>query len=333
MNKIIQIKCQSCGSTIKSDDIHGSIVYCKGCHSYKILSESSQTLQPAFYKIYHHPENVSDTNIHIYNFFNGIGDPKVFDNLEVTVATRRYYIPIREILRDGNRHYICLNEKDCSFLEPFIRDNALDKSIVERIIDRRVEADLVSRDLKPIYRPKPENQATFLPIDVDLRRIDAIYEVDHTVISVVKYLPVSVIETNMGVIVSSGPVIFNREQIMANVKECLEKKKESKRKFKETMSALGTLSVIAVVILFLYKLLTMGITVSGFFNAILATVGLVFIGIWAIIWLGLYLIGGVILFAPIILITIFAVNFLKSSEKKSANISESEKGKRLFKIA
>lgn len=332
MSKIVQILCPSCGNTIKSDCIHGSIVYCKGCHSYKVMSGSGNMLQPAFYKIYHHPAKGLDTNKPLFDLFANIGDYKIFDKLEVELPVRRYYLPVREICNNGRRFHVCLNEIDSQFLDPFIADGVLDGTLVSSIINRREEADLVSTDLKPIYLPKTVDKTTFLPINVDMRKLDAFYGVDHKELTIVKYLPISVLDTNMGTVISSGSTILNKEQIIANVNESIEKHKKSRRKFRDILSIVGNLSIGIIILLFIYKILTIGISISGAVKAIFAAIMLFLLGVWCIIWLGLYFVGAAILFAPIILLAFFAINMLYSQKEVSDQKPDMKKGERIFNL-
>lgn len=332
MSKIVQILCPSCGNTIKSDCIHGSIVYCKGCHSYKVISGSGNMLQTVFYKIYHHPTKGLDTNKQLFDFFANIGDCKIFDKLEVELPIRRYYLPVREIYNNGRRFHISLNEIDSQFLDPFITDGVLDGTIVGSIINRREEADLISTDFKPIYIPKPVDKTTFLPIDVDMRKLDTLYGVDNKELTIVKYLPISVLDTNMGTVISSGSTILNREQIIANVNESIEMHKKSRRKFRDILSIAGNLSIGIIILLFIYKILTIGISFFGAIKAIFAAIMLFLIGIWCIIWLGLYFVGAAILFAPIILLAFFAINMFDTQKEVSGQKPDMKKGERIFNL-
>lgn len=302
-NKILHIQCSSCGHTIRSEHINGSIVYCAVCHSWKVLEKNSSSLHPVFYKIIRFEHDRRYYLQLLLDYICKNGDEKVFNKMKVTKELRRFYMPVREIGTGSNRCYVPLNISD-EKLNQYLFENG--KLPVGRYGEAFSEADtknLNMNDSKPIYAVSESEKIDFLPINVSLEKLDAMYDVNREEMLVVKYLPVFMLETNKCNFICVGANekfhVVNQEEVNKAIKPIRQKwyKRLHLDLVGGALGCTGILILVGGIIALVYTLFTSG----HFWDILLKIIGYGFLAVWCAIWLGLYILAFIITFAPVVM--------------------------------
>lgn len=339
--KILQIKCGTCGHIITSEHIHGSIIYCTSCHSYKVLYDNRSLLKPVFYKIVRFQPEERYYREMLLKFFCEHGHKKIFDCLEVIQPLRRYYIPVREIItEDGNHLYVSLNNERSELVEKlFSKDNRISVSMLSQAIREEITSDLTVNDYRPVYTLDRKDQIEILPIDVSNGKIDALYNVNSEQMLIVKYLPVFILDTNLCQILCIGSdenySIANRDEVLKAINP--EKKQSVLKKCWRSIQDWGVMLFGLGVLLSLgygvYKFFTVGFdSVESFFGTlfkiIFTALGAVFMVLWACLWLSLYVLGFALIFGPVYMF-LYCIFY----RENSGNSPNEKKGRKIMNLA
>lgn len=354
MSEIIQIKCPTCGKIIGSEDICGTIIHCPGCHSYKVLSDNRSVLKPVFYKLYPHDDDSLFTKENFYESFVDQNNSEVFNVLKLTGPLRRYYLPMRQISKDGEILQIPLNKRETAEILSLMSVKSLYDPSDKKMFDEGAVRDLVTTDFNPIYSKKKDDQVTFLPIDVSFDEIDASQGVNKNEMTIIRYLPISLLPTNLGTVVATGTgknfrVVNNSEISYAlwektrsnetDWNEIKDKVKNGAEKVKNFFSFVIGFVVLAFIIYGVYTVFTTGITIEKVMNGIgIAFISAIGLGLlWFCLvfsyFFFIFLVVGLCLIlgpAPLFLYTMLKRK--KKSANKGLSNREKNKGKRIFGI-
>lgn len=335
MREIIQIKCPSCGNVIGSEHIHGSIIYCERCNKNYVFVDSGM-LSPVFYKIYPHSEKAVDINKQFLDYFANINVIDIFSYLVVKESVRRYYVPMREV-RVGNRHFfVVLNNTDCGFLEAVCNNGEIEAADIRKGLHEARVANLTIADYKHIYEQKKEDRVEFLPIDVEIKKVDALYGINSNEITVVKYMPVSVLDTNVGTVIAVGDdevfTVVNSQEIIKDAKSFSEEKAKNKLPIKEFFTTICGIAVVTLIAYAIYEFFTFGWTFDfeSFIKLILSLITGGFIVAWCVFLGGLYFIAAVIFLLPLILLVILCVRLIK--DRKETKKVDMKNGRKIFNL-
>lgn len=298
MSELIQVKCPSCGAIISTDNIHGTISYCEYCKTYSVLDNHRSILKCVFYKIQPFSTSINEYNKGLVPALSQIGEGDIYDYLKLCSPVQRFYLPVREI-RNGNKiQVIPLNSKyrtlDLSAISSGLINNT-------GAIQQRLFQDLKTTDYNPLYIKAKKERVEFIPIDESIDKIDALYNANKDDMLIIKYLPLSVTQSNMGQIIAIGdtnPVVINEYSIKEGLEICRNNVGENKRKRFAPMRSIIGLICIAGLIAAVYKIFTTGITPGGVFSTVFSIIGILLFALWSVIWIGLYVIGAFLIFVP-----------------------------------
>ena len=327
-NKAFHIEC-SCGATIRSEHIHGSIVYCAKCRTYKVL-EGQSSLQPVFYKILRF-----DHDRHYYlelllDYICKNGDEKAFNKMKVIKDLQCIYVPVREIGTGQNRFYVPLNTSDEKLKSYLFPKGELPVSLYGDALREADTKDLNVNDFKPIYAVSQSKKTEFLPINVSIEKLDAIYGINSEDLLVVKYLPVFILETNKCKFVCIG---HNEKFHVVNQEEVDKAIKPNHQKWDKWailyligafVACVGILLLIGGIIALVYTLFTSG----HFWSILLNIIGYGLFAVWCAIWLGLYALAIIITFAPVVM---FFICLLSRTPKEK--VPNRRKGRKVLGLS
>lgn len=314
-SKIIQIVCGNCGHTITSEYIYGSIAYCTACteYKYKIVSNSQGIMKNVFYKIIRFESTDKHCREELLNFFYEHGDAKLFNDMKIKEDLKRYYLPVREIGSGKNRFYVPLNESHSELHSSLFHNNQLYVKEFNNILSEELFQPMNVLDFKPRYTHYAKDVVEFLPVNVSLDKIDALYGVDKNEMLTIKYIPLFTLKTTLCNFTCVGTgnnfYICDQENILKAI--TLKKKKSTistiigyARNFGRI---LGILACVALVGWVIYQYYT-GNVGDSFWSILFNTIGFAFIAIWSVIWIGLYIIGFLLIISPLLLLTFFIKN-------------------------
>lgn len=330
MISIIQVTCPSCGATIGPDDIHGTIVYCPKCKSYRVLANNRDVLKPVFNKIQRHIGNIIDYKNQMVNLIWKAGGQGVFEEVKPVSAFRRFYLPVREIYNGEKKTILCLNEYD-----DILHNTPLNGEIppyITNMLNESDFSDLLSIDFKPIFVKEEEDKIDFLSTDTPIDKIDILYDVKKTEMIVIKYLPITTVDTTIGRLFAIGTnhIFLINPQVISNH---MEKVREKKIEKIDKWTIIWLVVIVAILIALcigIYKFLTMGISFSDFLMGIIA--GIVYaIGIFlGIIGLSIVAIAiSLTVSIPIHTMCIILKYWIESMEGKGDDLN---KGYKVFGI-
>lgn len=289
MISVIQVTCPSCGATIGPDNIHGTMVYCPNCKSYRVVANNRDTLRPVFNKIQRHTNNIYDYKRKIVNLIWDAGGKGVFDIIKPTSEFKRFYLPVREIYRGKKKTTLCLNEYN-----NILHNSPLNGEISSDITNTLNESDfsdLLSTDFNPIFIRREEDKIEFLSTDTPMDKIDAQYDVKAADMTVIKYLPITTVDTTMGRLFAIGASqlhLINPDGIKDFMKK-MKLAKENEVGLKNHVFNLVVLGIIIALCCGVYRFLTMGISLSEF--------------IWGVVYGIVYGIAGIFFIFFLMIIT------------------------------
>jgi len=333
MSRIFQITCATCGKTITSEHIYGSIIYCDGCQSYKVLTNNRSVLKPVFYKIQRFCHDERFYREQILEFLCRNGKPDIFDRMRVTEPLRRYYVPVREICYQTGHFYIPLHEEHNDIFQELFPGNRLVTSSYNQALREELVADMNTTDYRPLYIQEESERIEFLPIDVPIEKTDALYGVSSSEMLIVKYLPVFTLGTNLGKLVCTGTdeaiAVVNWKDF--DVHYVGQKESLGKRivwRLGQLGVAAGFLTVLGAIGFGIYKVFTIGISSFGsFLMGILKVIGFALFAIIVAIEAGLLLAG---LFAIVAPIPIFLFCLFYSEPKQK--YPDRKKGRKVLRL-
>lgn len=267
---IISLKC-SCGLTISPENILGSMSYCEGCHSYKVIS-NSYSLKPVFNKIVPFVRESRYYRQLLLDYFMEKGDAKLFNRMKLDNKLKRYYVPVREIGVGSNRIIIPLNQSNKELYTGLFGEGSLGSEQLKQSLPENKFRNMVVADHKPIYNQITEDKIEFVKIDVSMDKQDYQYQVDQNESLVIKYIPVFIFETNLCNLLCIGSddnfIVWNEEEIMHAIH------KEPKKKFNLTDliflgEAIVFLAVICAIVYGIYSFFTIGLSFETFIDILL----------------------------------------------------------------
>lgn len=332
MNHVIQIKCPSCGVVITPDNIHGTIAHCGSCKSYSVLKNNQKLIKNVFYKLNKFDTDINELKKTLVEEMLEWNEEKLFKRLKLTNDIKRFYLPVREIQQGGQKKLIPLNEEYKSIDTFFLYEDEIQNWMKSSFMEKDF-TDLKTFDFKPLYVQKKEDKINFLPIDVSLDRIDALYDQQKSNILIIKYLPLTVIPTNVGEMVALGHKelkIINKPTILNKIKDLKKENEEKKYNVRSIIGGVIFLIILGGIVSAIYKILTMGITTDGFMTFIFNAIGYFLLGIWAALWIGLYAIGAIIIFVPPLLFLLNMISFQRNHSED--NMSEKERAYKNFAV-
>jgi hypothetical protein len=229
-----------------------------------------------------------------------------------------------------------LHESRNELFKGLFPNGQLPVTTYEQTLSERFTADLNVSDYRPVYVVEKQQRVEILPIDVSIDKVDAIYGGNREKMLVVKYLPVFTLGTNLCKVLCVGSdenfAVVNKGVVDNAISDSSEKEgliKQLIKKGNDWIEGIGILAVLSGIFYCLYKLFTIGI--SGFWD-IFKMIGYAFAGVllaaWCILWLALYLVGALFIFAPI-LIFILSLFYREKKEK----VPNEKKGRKIMNLA
>ena len=291
----IQIKC-GCGTTIRSENVMGSMVYCHACNSYNIITNNKLFATAVTYKITRFEGKARDCRQVLFNYFYEHGDRELFNEM-TRFSLERYYVPVREIGTGDKRQFIQLNESD-SYVSVclFPKSSVLEYSKIKSALPDSKTRDLNLADHRPLYEQRETEKVRFLPIDSSMSKIDCLYDLSHDQ-AIVRYLPVFILKTNLIDIVCIGTVesdnddsfvILNKKEVDSVIgdKKIPPLTTRIKNWLIDNVLAFAGIALIIAAIYGVYKLFTIGVTARFIFELVMN----IFAGIFMVCGTGLMLV-------------------------------------------
>lgn len=303
----LQIRC-CCGTTIMSDNILGSMVYCHACDSYNIITNSKLFASAVTYKITRFEGNARNFRKVLFNYFYEHGDKALFSEM-TSFSLERYYVPVREVGSGDKRFFVQLNETD-SYLSAtlFPTSPVINYSLVKNALPDSKTKDLNLTDHQPLYAQREAEKVRFLPIDISMSKIDSLYDLSGES-AIVRYLPVFILKTNLVDIVCIGTVesddddnfvILNKDEVdkIIGDKKIPPLAIRVKTWLKDNILDLVGVAFVISVVYGVYKLFTIGITARFLFELMLTMFGALF-GVFATAFMmGIFILALRIIFRP-----------------------------------
>lgn len=259
MTELHQIMCHTCGNVIDSRFIRGTIVYCDSCRSYRVLAGNRSVMKPVFYRIVKFPDfDTARYEEFVRKYVGSVGEGKkptgavskiskminredggkeavtktgrkLLKGLKVQ-SVKMYYMPTRELGDGEGRFYVPVTTERKEIFAPLFKEEKLP---TEPALDRPNAEDLdVSYQYKT-SRSFQGIQVDFLPVNVSLDKVDALYGADKNSIQVIKYLPIVEVATNYGTFtlfaVGDEPRLINKKEIDKQLSEAVYKQNSMKR--------------------------------------------------------------------------------------------------------
>ncbi len=301
MKDIIRISCDSCGATIGSSDIYGSIVHCPGCHSYKIISDSVGTLKPVFYRISRFSGTANLCTERLMKRIAEICTAAAIKKLKPGTSVKRLYIPVREYGIGVRRYYIPLNDERKDLISVIFPNG---KRYTNNIpIKEQDFSDLSVIDYRPVYEQIECDKIEMLPANVPVAKVDAMNGVEPGEMLVVKYLPVFTLGTFYGTLVCIGTEsdfeIQNDEILKESIEDVVNWKNKILKKIYSVPMILMYVGCAMIIIIILLDIIKNGFSISHIINALLMAVVIFFGAVFGVIIAAIIVIFSLACFAPI----------------------------------
>lgn len=323
---IIQLRC-NCGTTIRSENVMGTMVYCHACDSYNIITNNELFQQATSYRITRFKGKARDFRQVLFNYLYENGDVGLFNRM-TSFTLDRCYMPVLEIGTGDRRQFVQLNETDYVSKRIFKTKDTLEYLLTKRALPDSKTKSLNLTDHQPLYAQRETEKIRFLPIDIPMDKIAHNYVARYDTINI-RYIPVFILKTNLVDIICVGSVdsgddenfvILNRGEVY----DAISRKKTSlitdiKEWLKLNLLNLGILTIVGSVIYGIYKIFTIGITGRFLFELIMKTIQGIFTVLGTCLMLGILLVALWVIFKPAIVLIASFIKVFKGERHRKPN--------------
>lgn len=215
---VYTVRCPNCGTAVNGSDIVGTIALCRSCHRHMVIPHD-RIIRNVSYKILHHAPSSADIKEKMLDFFCENGDEKLFSTLTIE-SISRYYIPVLETKRNGVYVYIPLNDSHTDMFEMFFQNGLMSTSHFEQALPLKDFSDLTPVDYRTAFNTNPDDRIEYLEC-FSLEKMKTLHGIDLDAGIVIKYLPLTVIESSIGRLCLLGVndhfILADREKIIEQI--------------------------------------------------------------------------------------------------------------------
>lgn len=216
---VYTVRCPNCGTAVNGSDIVGTIALCRSCHRHMVIPHD-RIIRNVSYKILHHAPSSADIKEKLLDFFCENGDEKLFSTLTIE-SISRYYIPVLETKRNGVSVYIPLNDSHTDMFEMFFQNGLMSTSHFEQALPLKDFSDLTPVDYRTAFNTNPDDRIEYLECH-SLEKMKTLHGIDLDAGIVIKYLPLTVIESSIGRLCLLGVndffILADREKIIEQIR-------------------------------------------------------------------------------------------------------------------
>lgn len=321
---VYTVRCPNCGTAVNGSDIVGTIALCHSCHRHMVIPHD-RIIRNVTYKILHHAPSSADIKEKLLDFFCDNGDEKLFSTLTIE-SIRRYYIPVLETNRNGQSVYIPLNDSHTDMFDVFFQNGLMSASHFEQPLPLKDFADLTPTDYRTAFNTNPDDSIEYLEC-FSLEKMNTLHNIDLDAGIVIKYLPLTVIESSIGRLCILGAndhfILANREKIIEQIQP---KERRTIFGFVRILVKFFPFFIIGLVAIFFLSDFIKEINNGDFWDIIFSVFWFGLIAVFAIFFLYYMFIAFFIVFSPAILI----INMLSFRAKGNPNRA---KGRKVLNIS
>lgn len=215
---VYTVRCHNCGTAVNGSDIVGTIALCRSCHRHMVIPHD-RIIRNVTYKILHHAPSSADMKEKLLDFFCENGDEKLFSTLTIE-SISRYYIPVLETKRNGVSVYIPLNDSHTDMFDMFFPNGFMSASRFEQTLPLKDFSDLTPVDYRTAFNTNPDDSIEYLEC-FSLEKMNTLHGIDLDAGIVIKYLPLTVIDSSIGHLCILGVndhfILADREKIIEQI--------------------------------------------------------------------------------------------------------------------